>query len=557
MERKGRKIRLGLLVDSLEVQAWVLRCIERVVEAGVAEISLVVLPRDGATPLPGLASRLVRNRRHLAWHGLRRIENRLAKPSPDAFEIRSAEKILAGVPRVAVCPRREKFSDYIEGSDLGRIAEHDIDVFVRFGFRILRGGILGLAPGGVWSFHHGDNTQYRGGPPGVWEIFEQNPVTGAVLQQLGDGLDAGVVLDRTFCATDFTSVRRGQNGLFWSALSMLPRALVRLDKLGPDEFFTRARQQTPKPDTLGKIYREPGNFQTLKLGASLLGRIARRKTVNLLTRQQWAIMFSLGGDDFRKLDLPSFKMLLPPKDKFWADPHIIQRDGVYHLFIEEFDRRGGRGHIAWLTIDEAGHCSAPQPIIRQPYHMSYPFVFAHAGELYMVPETFENRTIELYRCTEFPRKWELHRTLMRDVVAFDPTLLNHSGRWWLFANIVENPGASYNDELFLFWADEPTSCDWQPHDCNPIVSDVRRARSAGRIFSQDGKLYRPAQDCSGEYGQALAIQEIQTLTETQYAEREAAEIKPTWSPKIKCVHTLSQAGDLTAIDIRLDRRKVL
>jgi hypothetical protein len=558
MARKTPKIRLGLLMDSPAAPAWVLRCIERIIEMECVEISLVVLPHaDSIPPRASLASRLIRNRRHLAWHGLRRVENRLITTSPDACELRPTETPLAGVPRLAIRPRREGPCDYIEGDDLKRIARHEIDVFVRFGFGILRGEILNLAPCGVWSFHHGDNSQYRGGPPGLWEIVHKDPVTGAILQRLDSRLDAGLVLDRIYCATDFTSVRRTQNGLFWAALSMLPRALARLEKLGPEEFFARAKRKHPPLETLGAIYREPGNIQTVKMLTGQLGRIARRKCTNLLTRQQWAVMFSLTPGQFDQFSPEGFQMLLPPKDRFWADPHIVRRDGVYHVFIEEFDRRAGRGHIAWLTIDEAGRCSRPEPIIRQPYHMSYPFVFTFAGQLYMLPETFENRTIELYRCVEFPRKWQLHRTIMSGLQALDPTVVEHNGRWWMFVNIVENPGAAYNDELFLFWADTPTSCRWRSHPCNPIVSDVRRARPGGAIFRQSGKLYRPAQDCSGEYGQALRIQEIQTLSETQYAESQVAKLQPTWSAKIKCLHTFSQAGQLTAIDVRLDRRKFL
>ncbi len=56
----------------------------------------------------------------------------------------------------------------------------------------------------------------------------------------------------------------------------------------------------------------------------------------------------------------------------------------------------------------------------------------------MMPETAENKTIEVYRCVEFPYRWELAVTLMTNVNAVDATLVEHENRWWLFVNICEN-----------------------------------------------------------------------------------------------------------------------
>ena len=49
---------------------------------------------------------------------------------------------------------------------------------------------------------------------------------------------------------------------------------------------------------------------------------------------------------------------------------------------------------------------------------------------------------------------------------------------------------------------------WTPHPENPIVTDIRTARPGGKIFIQDGKIYRPSQDCSIRYGRALNMNQI-------------------------------------------------
>ena len=118
-----------------------------------------------------------------------------------------------------------KATDTIEAPDLERIRAFRPDVLIRLGFRILRGGILTAAPHGVWSYHHGDNDRYRGGPPGFWEVMEGTPVTGTILQRLTEALDGGQVLYRSWGATNLFSVSRGRVEACWKGSEFLVRAL--------------------------------------------------------------------------------------------------------------------------------------------------------------------------------------------------------------------------------------------------------------------------------------------------------------------------------------------
>jgi hypothetical protein len=114
--------------------------------------------------------------------------------------------------------------------------------------------------------------------------------------------------------------------------------------------------------------------------------------------------------------------------------------------------------------------------------------------------------------------------------------------------MIENVGGSSWDELFLFSADSPLSHDWRPHPANPIVSDVSRARPAGKIFVDEGRLYRPSQDCSRRYGHALNVSEIVALDESRYEERVVTRSQPDWDPTLRATHSLARGGRLTVID---------
>jgi hypothetical protein len=267
---------------------------------------------------------------------------------------------------------------------------------------------------------------------------------------------------------------------------------------------------------------------------------------NLLFREQWILLIS--RRDEPSLSLWRFEEVVPPQDRFWADPHVIARDGRYYVFLEEFVYAAGRGRIACMEVDRHGGRGEPYPVLERDYHLSYPFVFEHAGRLYMVPETFSRNVVEIFECVDFPRRWEPRGTLMQGVRAADATLHFHSGRWWLFCTLVENEGASGWDELFLFHADSPLSDRWEPHPMNPIVSDASRARPAGRIFEYNGHLYRPSQDCTPIYGTGFNLSEIEVLNEREYRERVVTSAYPRWNRRFFGTHTFNFAAGLTVAD---------
>ena len=123
-----------------------------------------------------------------------------------------------------------------------------------------------------------------------------------------------------------------------------------------------------------------------------------------------------------------------------------------------------------------------------------------------------------------------------------------TGKWWLFTSQSELPGGSPWDELHLYYSDDPLSDNWLPHPNNPIVSDARSARPAGKVFERNGKVYRPSQNCSRHYGYGFNICEITRMSETEYEERIVSSVEPNWSPELVATHTFNYEGGLTVVD---------
>lgn len=287
---------------------------------------------------------------------------------------------------------------------------------------------------------------------------------------------------------------------------------------------------------------------------SLLKRMIK-KIASFFYQSQWVILIST-TIEHTSLSWSKFKTLLPPLDRFWADPFIWVNENKYYLFIEEYMYSTKRGHISCLTLDSNFNILKNQIVLERPYHLSYPFLLEIDNQLYMIPETKENNKIEIYHCTNFPDKWEYVKTLIDNVQAVDATLLKAKGKWWLFTNIKEGAGTTW-DSLYLFYADHPLSDQWTPHPLNPVVSDIHSARPAGHIFWHNDHLLRPSQDCSVRYGYATNFNRIVTLNEMDYKETLELSFKPPMVGKFLATHTYNNAFGLTVIDATFLRRKFL
>ncbi len=550
---KKNKLRIGLLLNDMMVCAWVHRMVEIINSSHYASVELVVL--NGAQS--GTKTSLLKKIKNSYKKIIPVVTNRLLDIAerkfvergtflPDAFALRDLSELIQDVPIVEVKPVQKRVSDYFREEDIAAIKQHDVDLLVRVGFRILRGDILQAARYGVWSYHHGDNVLNRGGPAGFWEVMEGWPETGSMLQILSEDIDNGKVLYRSYSCTQQT-VTDNKNNLYWKTLSFIPRKLEQLYELGEKNFFAQVDRDNEQINFYSRrLYTQPSPAERARLIAAKTASKLKDKYANKFYFDQWFLMYHVGSGGYGAMW--RYKKIIPPKDRFWADPHVIYRQGKYYLFIEEFLFEKNRGHISLMEMDEEGNYSEPVTILERPYHLSYPFVFEFENEYYMVPESAENRTVDLYRCVEFPHRWQHHKTLLSGLNAVDATLYFHQNRWWMFVNIAENEGASSCDELFLFYSDDLFGENWIPHPLNPVISDVKKARPAGKIFSENGRLYRPSQNCSGRYGYGFHINEITCLDETSYQEETVSSVLPDWDENLLATHTYNRAHRLSVID---------
>ena len=545
-------LRLGLLLDSVTPSRWAAVALERTLATKQASVALVVLNHSGVAP-SAEGTRLVRwwrNRAYLPLAAYERFDRWKFGLDRNWFEPTDISALIGGAEIIRVAPRQTTFSDYFEDADTDRILAYELDIAVRFGFRILRGRALSIAKYGVWSYHHGDNRVNRGGPAGLWEVLEAHPTTGSVLQVLSESLDGGRVLSRSWSRTVPYSAGRNREQFYAQSLPMLA-AQVSAVALGLDN----VEGETPGEVAAYSrpLYTAPRGGQMLRMAMGVAGRYVANQVRGRLTQLQWFLCYRRTprqGYDSGTPDLAPFRFtrLVPPVDRFWADPFPVRVADADFIVFEEFVTAEGKGHISVAEIDANGIVGSITRVLEQPYHLSYPFMLAAGGEHYMVPETATARRVEMWRATRFPFEWEKCADLLTDRERVDSTIVRHNGLWWLFAASSEGGSESW-DELEIYYASSPLG-PWTPHPRNPVKSDVRSARPAGQFFTQNGRLYRPSQDGSLSYGGALAIQEVQALTTTEFRERCVTRVDPLWMPNLVGVHTVNAIDGLTVIDAR-------
>ncbi|CAM3991655.1 glycosyl hydrolase family 43 [Roseateles saccharophilus] len=251
----------------------------------------------------------------------------------------------------------------------------------------------------------------------------------------------------------------------------------------------------------------------------------------------------------------------PGRWRYLADPFGLVRGDALHVFVEAYDYRVKRAtierHELGLTDLAWRGCTT---VLDQPFHLSYPQVFEHEGETWMVPESYQAGEIALYRAGDDTLdNWERECALLGGLPGADATLAEHGGRWWMFYTLV---GPNARDQRELHMAHAPALAGpWTPLPANPVRVSRDGARPAGRPFlSHDGVLTLPVQDSSTGYGGATRLLRFPALTPERVvieagAERLTGDLASA-SHKAG-LHTLSGCGGFTLIDVkRIDRSRV-
>lgn len=510
------RVHVAILIDGWHQPGWVSELAHALLRTGLCNVTWL-LPEAVASGLqPGADG--------LLWGAYHALDRRWL--SPDARRALTASDLRLLHPD-------------LKQVDVGGLDE--LDVILHCGLARPNTQLLAAPRLGVWHLEVSGVPMAGNSLPGAMDVMSRAPFTCFALKRLAALPSNDRTLLQSCTRTNHYSVARSAYNVARKARELPVRALMHvahgipLDDAGETGGVGLERIQT---DAMAGH----APFRAV----SMLGRLAQRAFQKVSRIDQWFLAYRFAGCDESFPHARDMVPLLPPKDRFWADPFPFARDGRHYVFFEELVFSRKKAHISVLEIDRAGCVSAPVTVLERDYHLSYPFLFEWNGELYMIPETGQNRTVELYRCIEFPHRWQFEKTLLEGIWAVDATLQELDGQWWLFVcQGIE--GTEIYDELYLYHADTPFG-PWHAHPMNPIVSDVRWARPAGRLFRHDGAWIRPAQNCAPIYGASVALRRIVELDATSYREEPFLDLLPDWHPNIEGFHTFNRSGEMLVVD---------
>ena len=101
-----------------------------------------------------------------------------------------------------------------------------------------------------------------------------------------------------------------------------------------------------------RLYKSPTNSELCLLLWKKLRQKFQRKWEDIFFFNQWFLLYDIR--EGMSTSLWRFKHIMPPKDRFWADPFIIARDNKYFIFIEELLYSTQKGHISVIVMDKSG-----------------------------------------------------------------------------------------------------------------------------------------------------------------------------------------------------------
>jgi len=205
---------------------------------------------------------------------------------------------------------------------------------------------------------------------------------------------------------------------------------------------------------------------------------------------------------FDKKDFTFKEVTIKRGKRYWyADPFLFSDGKKDYVFYEAFDIVTKKGSIGYSVIEDDDHLSKPKIIIKEKFHLSFPYIFKKNNNLYIMPESSSANKLLLYRCIEFPNKWVQEKVLLKDIFATDSIILDN------YVYCSEQYRVPRHDRVVSCWVKNKRynlNDVGQPGEL--VLEGDDGVRNAGNYFSHGNDIYRPGQDCKdGKYGRGLVF----------------------------------------------------
>lgn len=514
-------LKIGIIVDELSVKFPYSQIIKNLMNSGVG-IDLVIYQK--------IEHRKASTYSDLLFRGVRKLESFFFPKLKERFNFASEKiPILRVFPNISPSGFVYRYSD----TDLEKIRDYKLDVIVRAGSGILRGGILSHASRlGIFSLHHGDPQRYRGGPPGFWEIIGRRRESGFMIQKLTADLDGGEVL---YQDAILTSRVYSKNLLNLYAASVDPFVSV----LKSNSHLYGSQKDVSVYSA--RLYTNPGVFDTLRYIYSVIC-YALQRTAGILFKRDWQWMIHYFTSSLDRAELRRGKILIPPRDRFYADPFPVERGGSSYIYFEELKYSARIGTISCYDVRNDRYY---RDVVRENFHLSFPVIFEFNNIMFMTVESSQNKDLRLYECLEFPDKWRLRTQLLRDAILLDPIVVKDQDQCYVIANSKKtSESAAFDLKVYALRYVAP---HFKLIPLDVVNSHHKGSRNGGYLYTGTRHI-RVIQNADFDtYGKSISLLEF-NITGNQYSEKFVDHIDDLPVQGAKGIHTLNNAANFIVFD---------
>lgn len=239
-------------------------------------------------------------------------------------------------------------------------------------------------------------------------------------------------------------------------------------------------------------------------------------------------------------------------DRWFADPFILDvTDSEIIILAEEFCYNVHRGRIARVIIDRKTYEEKSFEIILElPTHLSFPFIIRKNGKIYLMPENSASGCSTVYEYNDANRKVTPLHHIAEEPFA-DATIFEMDGQSYLCTTMLPDTN-SKSVKIYTLNKDDLKVVDRVATVEFPIVC----GRNAGEVFTVDGQMYRPAQDCTLRYGHGVILQKM-TMENGEWRFEDVNSLYPKSFKYNQGVHTFNNYKGLIVIDGRGYRNPVI
>ncbi|WP_276390442.1 glucosamine inositolphosphorylceramide transferase family protein [Eudoraea chungangensis] len=548
-------MKIGIWVNSLKgLENWQVRIVQSIIADPNLTLSLVIEEKNSKE------RRIKNTKKENNWfNSLIKflfqlqifIERKILFKKPQSADKSLVLSYANEVPSLLIHPSILDEVVILKDGEEIRIQSYYLDIILHLEVCIYNFNLVGITKYGLWSILTNCNYKGHNDMAGLWEICNKKSVIEVGLVQFGVKNNAYEIVETAFFNPHW-SLARTNDILLEGSVTLWTKNLRKLSgRINIKKSLPSIH--TPSDSCLHYSYLVKYLFffyitlydKAWKIITGILFGIRY---------QHWILFFGKGN--FLNSDLKELKPIIPPKNEFWADPFLFMYKGITYVFYETYEYHTKKGKISCGVLED-GDITNVVDVLNLDYHLSYPYIFEEDGEIYLMPETLENMRLEVYRCVQFPNKWELISTAFEGEMVADAFFYNDKmNQNWLFINKKKTDYLPINSELYIYKTDGPKLNVLLPHTENPVYIDSRVARNGGGIFRYKNDIFRPSQrNIDGVYGKALNINKIHELTIDSFIEERAIVFEPDFQKGLMSVHHLHQIEDYFVIDAAFQKWK--